>query len=353
MRIVKLSEEFLDYIKSKNSKFHEAGIGLLIYDREDLIFIPITSNARYKEKFLSDPRYPFFKIANKRDYGTLLIVDYLYINYSLYHDLIKVDKRVEEEIAIFKENENEIIKKLKLRKNIYINSYDKKVRGWLENYLNDNVIKNRGLARKYAQKLIQSMSVLEKISFSEEEIEEVIQGKYMEKVDTYEVRTVINLSDAWEQIMETLEKPLTIDYIVHINKIIAKHQALKVGDIRDGNTFVSGEFEIQTPNKGVIKRFTERLNKMLMEAPIIEKEKVAITIFYNIILNQWFYDGNKRTAFAIMNKILIGHGIGVMLILPDNLDKFSNLLYNCYKYGDKKNKDIFFEFLRCSCFIKF
>lgn len=352
MKIVKLSEEFLNYIKSENSKFHEAGIGLLIYDRDDLIFIPITSKKKYKEERLNDPHYSFFKIANKRCYGTLLIIDYLYINYSLYHDSIKIDQRVEEEIAIFKENENEIRKKLKLRKNTCY-TYDKKVREWLENYLQKNVKKNKRLAEKYTKEMVQSMSILEKINFSEEEIEEVIEGKIMEKVDTYEVRTIISLANAWDHILETLENPLTIDYIIEINKIIAKHQALKVGDIRDGNTSVSGEFEIPPPNKGVIKRFIERLNRIIIEKSIIEKEKVAITIFYTIILNQWFYDGNKRTAFAIMNKILICHGIGVILIQSKNSEKFSELLYNCYKYGDKNNKDIFFEFLRCSCFIRF
>ena len=70
----------------------------------------------------------------------------------------------------------------------------------------------------------------------------------MEKVDLYDVQTILNLKTAREDIMRILDKKLTLDYIIDINKTIASHQALKVGEIRDGINSVSGLFEVEFPN---------------------------------------------------------------------------------------------------------
>lgn len=99
--------------------------------------------------------------------------------------------------------------------------------------------------------------------------------------------------------MRTLDEKLTLDYIIDINKTIASHQVLKVGEIRDGVNSVGGLFEIEIPNKELILKFIDKINKIIAEGNSIKIENTAIRLFYTLVVNQWFYDGNKRTGFAI------------------------------------------------------
>jgi len=60
---------------------------------------------------------------------------------------------------------------------------------------------------------------------------------------------------------------------------------LKIGKFRDGENLVSGEFVIPVLNLEKIRILLEKTIH-----PIID---VALDVFYSIILNQWFFAGNK------------------------------------------------------------
>ena len=68
-------------------------------------------------------------------------------------------------------------------------------------------------------------------------------------------------------------------------------------------------------------------------------EMNALSLFYHIIISQWFFDGNKRTAFVIANKILLKNGIGLLIVEDKNNEKFNQLLYDCYKQENRLNKE--------------
>ena len=197
------------------------------------------------------------------------------------------------------------------------------------------------------------MAIIEKVNFTKDDLESIIEYKVMEKVDLYDVQTILNLKTAWEDIMRTLDKKLTLDYIIDINKTIASHQALKVGEIRDGINSVSGLFEVEVPNKELVLSFIDKINKIITEGNSIKIENIAISLFYTLVVNQWFYDGNKRTGFAIMNKILIQNGIGLVLITEELEKNFSEKLFLCYKEKGEKSKREFIEFIKNYCYIKF
>ena len=91
----------------------------------------------------------------------------------------------------------------------------------------------------------------------------------------------------------------------------------------------------------------------LSEGNNIKIENIAICLFYTLVVNQWFYDGNKRTGFAIMNKILIQNGIGLVLTTEELEKKFSEKLFLCYKEKGEKSKREFIEFIKNYCYRKF
>ena len=352
MRIVKLNENYLEEILKINGHINKKGIGLALNIKDNFIFIPITSQIKYDSEKLKHLDYPLFNIGDKRKYGTLVIKDYIYIHHSVITD-VDSDDRIIDEITFFKKNREIIEKKVVRRINKYKESYDKKIQEILFNFLYKRKTEARNNGKKYAEKLINSMAIIEKVNFTKDDLESIIEYKVMEKVDLYDVQTILNLKTAWEDIMRTLDKKLTLDYIIDINKTIASHQALKVGEIRDGINSVSGLFEVEVPNKELILSFIDKINKIITEGNSIKIENIAISLFYTLVVNQWFYDGNKRTGFAIMNKILIQNGIGLALITEELEQKFSEKLFLCYKEKGEKSKREFMEFIKNYCYIKF
>ena len=352
MRIVKLNKNYLEEILKINGHINKKGIGLALNIKDNFIFIPITSQIKYDSEKLKYLDYPLFNIGDKRKYGTLVIKDYIYIHHSVIAD-INSDDRIIDEITFFKKNREFIEKKTIRRINKYKESYDKKIQEVLFDFLIKRKTEARNNGKKYAEKLINSMAIIEKVNFTKDDLESIIEYKVMEKVDLYDVQTILNLKTAWEDIMRTLDKKLTLDYIIGVNKTIASHQALKVGDIRDGVNSVGGLFEIEIPNKGLILDFTDKINKIIAEGNSVKIENIAISLFYTLVVNQWFYDGNKRTGFAIMNKILIQNGIGLVLITEELEKNFSEKLFLCYKEKGEKSKREFIEFIKNYCYIKF
>ena len=352
MRIVKLNKNYLEEILKINGHINKKGIGLALNIKDNFIFIPITSQIKYDSEKLKYLDYPLFNIGDKRKYGTLVIKDYIYIHHSVIAD-VNSDDRIVDEITFFKKNREIIEKKTVRRINKYKESYDKKIQEILFNFLYKRKTEARNNGKKYAEKLINSMAIIEKVNFTKDDLESIIEYKVMEKVDLYDVQTILNLKTAWEDIMRTLDKKLTLDYIIDVNKTIASHQALKVGDIRDGVNSVGGLFEIEIPNKGLILDFTDKINKIISEGNSVKIENIAIGLFYTLVVNQWFYDGNKRTGFAIMNKILIQNGIGLVLITEELEKNFSEKLFLCYKEKGEKSKREFIEFIKNYCYIKF
>ena len=354
MEIVKLDEKYLKFIMNKINNFPEHGIGLKLYFRDKCFFIPMTSKIIESKSSHFNEINKFFKIGNKN--GTLLILNYLYID-SRFTKKLTQNKTIISEHQILQNNRKTIEKKLLNQINFNKSRLDKlKLDLYNEFFiLRFNPEINKKMANKYLEKALSSMSALEKINNYQKILGEILNYKVLEKVDSYEVETLIKIKSAWEKIIRDLGKPLTLEYIIEINSIIASHQALKVGVLRDIEGSVSGEFTIPIPKRDKINMLLKKIN----ESSFYEKEEEIFKLFFSIILEQWFFDGNKRTAFSIFNKILIENGLGILLLEECNNKEFEEKLYSCYveKYkndifSEKKKKE-FFIFLKEKCITKF
>lgn len=152
----------------------------------------------------------------------------------------------------------------------------------------------------------------------------------------FEVKVTKNLIDAWKKILYSKEK-ITLDFIINLNAIIAKDQALKIGQLRDQKVYVGGTNYIPSiPNKNEV---INDINKILSHEP----EKAALEFIAYGIRNQLFFDGNKRTSILIANKILKDNGIGLLAIKDSDMLKFNKLLQEFY--DDENKKEALISFL--------
>lgn len=354
MEIVKLDEQYLKFIMTKMKNFPEHGIGLKLYFRNKCFFIPITSKIIKEKNMTFNEMNKYFRIGIKN--GTLLILNYLYID-ARFTIKLPENKTIISEHQILQNSRKTIEKKLLNQINYNKNRLDKEKINLYEEFFTSkfNPESNRIKANKYLEKALESMSALEKIKNGNKILEEILDYKVLEKVDSFEIETIVKIKNAWEKILRDLGKPLNIEYIIEINSIIAAHQALKVGILRDEEWKVSRRFTIKIPQETKINSIIKKVN----ESSFYEKEEKSLELFYSIILDQWFFDGNKRTAFSIFNKILIENGLGILLLEETNNKDFEEKLFNCYigKYENpalsEETKKEFFIFLREKCIVRF
>lgn len=340
MKIVILDNEYFEKITSKWSYYPRHRIGLQLNYEGEYFFIPITSKKMIARSAKKIDTTKYFQIGDKN--GTLLISNYIYTDFH-FSKILKENKTIRSEMIIIDNNKKEIIKNLRFQINFSRGRLDIEKKEIFNEFYKEkfNPSKNQMFAKRYIKEAITSMSIIEKIKSHEETIEIIIKGKFFERQDSYDVETINRLQIAWERLQYTLEKKIDSDYVIEMNRIIAGHQALKVGQFRDQKNSVSGEFVIGIPN-------LERIRKLL-ENTFCPSVDVALNLFYYIILNQWFFDGNKRTAFLMANKVLISNGLGILLISKDEREDFEKLLYKCYKKRNIENKEKFIKFLKEEC----
>ncbi|MGL4568989.1 MAG: Fic family protein, partial [Fusobacteriaceae bacterium] len=348
MKIVKLDKDYLEFIRTEKPDLHEFGIGLYLYYKDNNIFIPMTSQKRdiYLRKDGKVDRISeskFFLLGKNSRNGTLLIVDYIYVKPHLIKELTE-NLTIRSEMSYIDKNKSELIKRVRNQINFSKPHSDKIKKEILEKYLEKFSNRNRAEAIKYTKSAISSMAVLEKIKFTTEQIDDLIDYRVLERVDAFDVETIFNIKNAWKYMINTLFEELSLSFIIKTNEIIAHHQALEVGIIRSQPWSVSGEFLIEPQKPEVLERY---LKYILSSNKSVQIK--ALNLFYRIILNQWFFDGNKRTAFVVANKLLIEAGAGILLVTEETQEEFSLLLYKCYKTRTEKTrertKEEFFIFL--------
>ena len=358
MKIVTICDEYLEKILKNFPKFPNHGDGDLIYFENEYYFIPLTSKRRTlkNDSPLEKSKYYIF---SKKATGTLLIQNYIHCHPSLIKEY-KNSKAISHQLNELTENRIEIEKKMEFQKKFQEQGklHIQKEKLYSKFFFMKNQSDKRTNALTYMEKAINSMAAFEKIAEHEKKIKEMLSCKIFSKtIEIYEIETITRLKQAWLNLKRNLMKgKLTLNYIIQLNEIVAGHQALEVGSLRAKVNYVSGEFRIEPPKKNAILTKIEKLNTNKKESRVLQ---LALDIFYSIIVHQWFYDGNKRTAFLVLNKILIENNLGILLIKDCNRDEFEKKLYSCYKatYANTeqklkiKNQSKFFKFLKEKCFI--
>ena len=72
----------------------------------------------------------------------------------------------------------------------------------------------------------------------------------------------------------------------------------------------------------------------------------AIELFLYLCKAQLFWEGNKRTAHIVANKVMLSNGNGVLLIDASKLDLFN---YNLHDFYHNNNKTGIKDFLYNNC----
>ncbi len=158
----------------------------------------------------------------------------------------------------------------------------------------------------------------------------ILEGVNVPNVQLDDIQAILNMRDAWRYLMQTVDDPLTLEYICNLNGFIARNEALEWGKLRTGRVSISGtDYTPPVPQEDNVKLELEAIQNA--NATATEK---ALNAFVWGTRSQLFWDGNKRTSLTVANKILLNAGAGMMTIVDKNMEQFNSLLVDYYDNGN-------------------
>lgn len=166
----------------------------------------------------------------------------------------------------------------------------------------------------------------------------ILNGVNVPSVQLDDIQAILNMRDAWKHLLNTINEPITLEYLCKLNEFIARNEALEWGKLRTGSVAISGTDYL--PPVPTAEKVAEELNDILNDTDTTETEK-ALNAFVWGARGQFFWDGNKRTSMTLANKILIAEGKGVLTITDKHMEQFNGLLLDYYNTGNSENLKIF------------
>ncbi len=161
----------------------------------------------------------------------------------------------------------------------------------------------------------------------------ILNGVNVPGVQLDDIQAILNMRDAWRFLMNTIEAPLTVEYICELNGYIARNEALEWGKLRSGSVGISGtDYQPPVPKYEVVSAELEAI----LSADVTVTEK-ALNVFAWGTRSQLFWDGNKRTSLTVANKILLSNGAGVLTVTDKDMEQFNSCLLEFYITGNSEN----------------
>ena len=168
----------------------------------------------------------------------------------------------------------------------------------------------------------------------------ILQGVNVPNVQLSDIQAILNMRDAWQFLLGSMDQPVTLDYLCKINEYIARNEALEWGKLRTGSVMISGtDYLPPVPSAEAVA--AELAEILTADTSATAK---ALEAFVWGARGQFFWDGNKRTSMTLANKILIAAGAGFLTITDHHMEQFNTLLVEYYNTGNSEAlKDFLYE----------
>ncbi|MFT5872983.1 MAG: Fic family protein [Clostridium sp.] len=203
------------------------------------------------------------------------------------------------------------------------------------------------LVRKLSSDVVFNMANLEGNPFTYPEVQTLLEGITIGGHKVSDEQQIYNIRNGWNYLFDTVIQnnvDLDINIFNKFNNIVAKDEALFSGAFRTGQVRIAGTDFIPPKAEELECIFKNELPKLIERCE--SKTDLAFEIFLWGALNQFFYDGNKRTSRLVSNMVLISKGQGIFNIKSKDRLQFNTLMVEFY---NTREADNIFEFLYTSC----
>ena len=200
---------------------------------------------------------------------------------------------------------------------------------------------NLFLAKKVLVSNIYNSARLEGINTTYPDTKTILEGVNVPSLRLDEINCILNLRDAWNFALYNIDADITLDFICKVNSFVSRNESLEWGVLRTGKVGINGvDYIPDIPNKEDV---ITNINEILKEENITNR---SLNLMLYLMRSQLFWDGNKRTAMIVANKLLISNGCGIISVKENDINEFNKLLTEYYN-TDNKDKIISFLYNKC------
>lgn len=201
--------------------------------------------------------------------------------------------------------------------------------GYVASELSPEVIRNLEFARANMKTSIYEQAILEGVSTTFPQTEDIIEGGEVNGMTVQDVQKVLNLKHAWEFVLDpdVLTFPSNLDILQHIGKLVNEGFFTDGGAIRSVPVRIGGTS--YTPPIPFESHVREELDALIdSEDSTVD---IAIKLCLYCMKTQVFQDGNKRASVIFANHYLISRGAGLLVIPESDVPQFRELLVAYYE----------------------
>lgn len=170
---------------------------------------------------------------------------------------------------------------------------------------------------------------LEGLGVTFPQTQDIYDGGIINGLPRDEVVAVNNLKHAWQFIFETLDYPMDLSYICHLNQVVGSNLIYDSGYLRKVPVRMGGTSWV--PDMPIESQIKEELQDIMSISVATDR---AITLMLWSMRRLMFPDGNKRTSMLAANQVMIQNGCGVISVPIEKQDRFKELLVRFYETND-------------------
>jgi prophage maintenance system killer protein len=190
------------------------------------------------------------------------------------------------------------------------------------------------IAQKVFAELVFDVQSLEGMPFTLPEVQTYIQGI---TVGGHKVTDEAKLKQqilGWQKLIELVKTDtfaVSKEVACSIQEVIAKDEALEVGQFRSGQVSIAGT-EHRPPKADELDDIFAATIKDILEIEDIREQ--ACRLHLDFARNQFFYDGNKRTGLLMLNGHLMSNGYPPLSVPAKRLTEYNAGMINFYESGE-------------------
>ena len=193
-----------------------------------------------------------------------------------------------------------------------------------------NMELNLFLAKKDIIDYVFNTSALEGNAMSYPEVEILLDGITVGGHKLSDEQMILNQNNSVNLLFNLIKNEkfdLSKDILCLLHNEVAFKEALKWGEFRDNNVRIGGTEYLPANYKQLDLIYEKNLEFLdEIKQPIIK----ALSCFLLNAKNQYFYDGNKRTARLMMNGILLNNGYSLLNIKAKDKLEFNKMMIEYY-----------------------
>lgn len=183
---------------------------------------------------------------------------------------------------------------------------------------------------------------LEGIGVTYPDTQAIYNGMSVSGYTIEDINAVNDLKHAWQFLLENINEEINLEFIKKVHVLLGKYTIINAGMFRRDEVRIGGTDWIpELPDE---KKVNDDIFEILENKASPLDKALDITLY--LMRAQLFYDGNKRIAMLIGNKIMIENGQGIISVIQRDIKDFYRLLV---LYYETDNKSEIKQFLYNNC----